>query len=130
MERCTTSERLRFLMQERRLRQVDILELCRPYAEQYDVRIEKNDISAYVNGKYLPQQHKLTILARALDVSEAWLMGYAVPMERHPLQNENETNADDLTRRIMSLSPENRARILERLQVLEEEEQAKANAHD
>lgn len=128
MEKCTTAERLVSLMRDRHLRQVDILDLCQPYAKKYNVRIEKNDISAYVNGKYLPAQHKLSILAMALNVSEAWLMGYDVPMERRSSQNQTETSAEEIARRILNLSPENRARILERLQVLEEEEASAADA--
>jgi len=129
MERCTTADRLSSLMRDRRLRQVDILEMCQPFAKKYNVRIEKNDISAYVRGKYLPAQHKLSILAMALDVSEAWLMGYDVPMERRSSQN-SETSAEEIAKRILNLKPENRARILERLQVLEEEEASAADVQD
>lgn len=42
----------------------------------------KSDISQYVSGKVEPGQDKLTILGLALNVSEAWLMGYDVPMAR------------------------------------------------
>lgn len=44
--------------------------------------LSKSLISGYLNGKYLARQDKLSILAEALNVSEAWLMGYDVPMER------------------------------------------------
>lgn len=88
MNKCTTADRLKYLMKERRIRQVDILELCRPYAEKYGVRIEKNDISAYVNGKYDPAQRKLKVLALALNVSEPWLMGFPVSMERMETENQ------------------------------------------
>ena len=69
-------------MESRNLRQVDILEKCEPYCKQYGVQLKKNALSEYVNGKTEPGQHKLTILGLALNVSEAWLMGYDVPMER------------------------------------------------
>lgn len=39
-------------------------------------------MSQYVSGRTEPGQDKLTILGLALNVSEAWLMGYDVPMER------------------------------------------------
>ena len=82
MKISNTSERLKTLMESRNLRQVDILEKCEPYCKQYGVQLKKNALSEYVNGKTEPGQHKLTILGLALNVSEAWLMGYDVPMER------------------------------------------------
>lgn len=82
MKISNTSERLKTLMDSRNLRQVDILEKCEPYCKQYGVQLKKNALSEYVNGKTEPGQHKLTILGLALNVSEAWLMGYDVPMER------------------------------------------------
>ena len=39
-------------------------------------------ISIYLNGKYEAKQNILYRLAKTLDVSEAWLMGYDVPKER------------------------------------------------
>lgn len=45
-------------------------------------QISKALISGYINGKYIAKQNKLTLLANALNVNEAWLMGYNVPMER------------------------------------------------
>jgi len=76
MKRHTTSERLNEIMSKRNIRQVDILEKCKPYCEQYKIRLGRNDLSQYVSGKNEPGQEKLTILAKALNVSEAWLMGY------------------------------------------------------
>ncbi|MBQ6946773.1 MAG: hypothetical protein IJN42_01895, partial [Clostridia bacterium] len=79
----TTAQRLKYIMNLKGLRQVDILRKCAPYCEQHNVRLEKNDLSQYVAGKILPKQDKLTVLALALNVSEAWLMGYDVPMDRN-----------------------------------------------
>ena len=53
--------------------------------------MNKNDLSQYVNGKTEPGQEKLTILGLALNVNEAWLMGYDVPMERDSQQTEQKT---------------------------------------
>lgn len=80
MKQENTSIRLKKLMQERNLRQVDILELTAPLCKKYDVKMNKSDISQYVSGKVEPSQDKLVILGMALNVSEAWLMGYDVPM--------------------------------------------------
>lgn len=83
MKNHTTSQRLKQLMDVRNLRQVEILEAADPYCRKYGVRLGKNDLSQYVSGKVEPGQEKLTILGLALGVSEAWLMGYDVPMERN-----------------------------------------------
>lgn len=83
MKKCTTSDRLKQIMKERNLRQVDIIEAAEPYCKKYGVKLEKNALSQYVSGKVEPGQEKLTILGMALGVSEAWLMGYDVSMERH-----------------------------------------------
>ena len=66
-------------MQERNLKQVDILNLAEPYCKKYDIKLTKVDLSKYVSGKVEPGQAKLFILAAALNVSEAWLMGLDVP---------------------------------------------------
>ncbi len=83
MKSYNTMLRLKSLMQERGLRQVDILSLTKPYCEKYGVKFNKSDISQYLSGKTEPNQDKLAILGMALDVNEGWLMGYDVPMDRN-----------------------------------------------
>lgn len=78
----TTAERLKYLMETRNLKQVDILRMAEPYCKMFNIKLGKNDLSQYVNGHSRPMQKKLTILGLALNVSEAWLMGFEVPMER------------------------------------------------
>lgn len=51
-------------------------------------------ISQYRSGKYEPKQDRLDEFAKALDVSEGWLMGYDVPMERKS-REENKKPAED-----------------------------------
>lgn len=46
--------------------------------------IDKGQLSSYISGKYKPRQSNIDALAKALNVSEAWLMGFDVPMERQP----------------------------------------------
>lgn len=79
MPKENTSVRLKQIMAERALRQVDILKLCEPYCQKYDVKIGKTDLSQYVSGKVNPGSDKLRVLAAALNVSETWLMGYDAP---------------------------------------------------
>ena len=82
MKRSNTSERLKQIMKDRNLRQVDILEKAKPYCDKYNIRLGRNDLSQYVSGKVIPGQDKLTILGLALNVTETWLMGYDVQQER------------------------------------------------
>ena len=44
--------------------------------------IDRAAISRYLSGAYEPKQDRIYSIAKALDVSEAWLIGYDVPMER------------------------------------------------
>lgn len=92
MKITNTSSRLKSLMLERNLRQVDILNAAKPFCAQYGVKLEKNDLSQYVNGKVEPGQEKLTILGLALNVSEAWLMGYDVASSRSETAIPNAPN--------------------------------------
>ena len=86
MKELTTADRLKQIMSERGLKQVDILEACKPYCERYGVQLKKNDLSQYVSGKVEPKQDKLSILGMALNVNEVWLMGYNVPSGRKELE--------------------------------------------
>ncbi len=48
--------------------------------------IRASSISDYLNGKYEPKQDKIDKLARALNVTPAWLMGYGRISDNLPLQ--------------------------------------------
>ena len=65
-------QRLRQAMEQRGLKQV---ELCEKSG------IPKSALRQYLRGAFEPKQDRLWALAKALGVSEAWLMGYDVPME-------------------------------------------------
>lgn len=78
----TTGKRIRTIMNERNLKQVDILRMCEPFCSKFGIKLAKNDLSQYINDKVQPGQDKLSVLGLALNVSEAWLMGYDVPKER------------------------------------------------
>lgn len=80
--KVTTAERLREIMAERNLKQADILDITKPFCERYQVKLGKGSISQYLSGYAAPGQAKLFVLAKALNVNEAWLMGYDVPRER------------------------------------------------
>ena len=95
--RKTTSERLKLIMDAKQIRQIDILNAAKPFCQKYGVKLERNDLSQYVSGKVLPGQDKLTILGLALNVSEAWLMGFDVPMEREIVPAAQEEGNERIT---------------------------------
>ncbi len=88
MKKYTTSERLKQIMSERGLKQVDILRSAKPFCEKTGISLGKSSLNQYISGYAEPGQHKLYILGLALNVSEAWLMGYDVPIERTPSKVE------------------------------------------
>lgn len=88
--RAPISQRLREAMQLRRLRAVDLSDRA---------GVPKGAISYYLADKSTPKADRLHILARALDVSEAWLMGYDVPMQREDMKKKN----DQLARLIVRM---------------------------
>lgn len=52
--------------------------------------VPKGAVSYYLAGKSKPKSDRLYIIAKALDVSEAWLLGYEVPMGRTDDQKKND----------------------------------------
>ena len=71
---ATMAERLRQIMEERDLRQADILRMAEEVSGPD--KLTKTDLSQYVSGKVRPGPGKLRLLAKALGVGEAWLLGY------------------------------------------------------
>lgn len=84
----TTAARLQQVMNERNLKQVDVISLSKVHQKELGVKLGKSALSQYINGKSTPDQEKLVLLARTLGVSEAWLMGYDVPMTKEQAQSQ------------------------------------------
>lgn len=61
--------------------------------------IAKSTLSYYLAGKAAPKADRLHIICKALNISEAWLLGFNVPMERTAEQKKN----DDLVQVIAKL---------------------------
>lgn len=59
-------------------------ELCRL------ANVPKSSLSLYLSGAYEPKQDRIYAMAKVLNVSEAWLMGYDVPMEREKVISPDE----------------------------------------
>lgn len=103
---ATFSERLNLIMKEKKLRQVDVLNLAKPYQQKYNIKFNKSHLSQYVNGKFNPDDDKIFLLSKVLDVSEAWLLGYNVPRTREVDIIEN-TLSEKITTTVQKLNEEN-----------------------
>ena len=82
MSKISSHIRLNEIMRIRRMRQTDVILKAEPYCKQYGIKLGKSTLSQYLSGKVEPSHDKLYILGLVFNVSEAWLMGYDVPMER------------------------------------------------
>lgn len=115
MSEVTTKDRLHQILDERNWKQVDLLNHCQVVAKAYNTNISKSNISSWLSGRYEPNQHKLFILAKSLNVSEAWLMGYDVPRDwkenKDELVNEFEQLFNELT-------PENQQKAIKILRTM------------
>ena len=69
----TCGERIKRALRIRGMRQYELCQLT---------KIPKSAISQYVSGAFEPKQDRVYLIAKALNVSEAWLMGFDVPMAR------------------------------------------------
>ena len=67
------AERLNYAMNIRNMKPVQLSELT---------GITKSKISSYMSGRFKAKQDGVYLIAKALNISEAWLMGFDVPMER------------------------------------------------
>lgn len=81
----TTAKRLKEGMELRCLKQSDMVERT---------GISKGALSSYLSGRYVPKQNNIYLLAKALNVNEAWLMGADVPMEKQNYEDTLTADAD------------------------------------
>lgn len=58
--------------------------------------ISKSSISSYCRQRWQPKQDALHKMAMVLDVSELWLAGYDVPMERPVAQKKMDQLAESI----------------------------------
>lgn len=75
----TISNRIKYAMNQLGLKQADIVART---------GINKGALSSYIAGRYEPKQNNIYLIAKALNVSEAWLLGADVPMSRAPTQKK------------------------------------------
>ena len=82
--------RLREAMEARRMKAVELSKRT---------NVPEGAISYYLAGKSQPKGDRLHKLSVALGVSEAWLLGYDIPMDRTQEQKKN----DDLAKIVVQM---------------------------
>lgn len=87
------NERLIQAMSQRNINQSQLVKMT---------GINKGALSSYVNGRYEPKQSNTYLLAKALRVNEAWLMGYDVPMSSQHIDLSKEPKTLNLWIRSVS----------------------------
>ena len=70
----TLKARLKSILDEKDMRPIELSKLT---------GITASSISDWLNGKYEPKADKIYLMAEALGVSPAWLMGKDVPKDRN-----------------------------------------------
>jgi transcriptional regulator with XRE-family HTH domain len=79
------------IAQALKIREIKPADLCKL------AKVPKSSLSLYMSGAYEPKQNRVYDMALALNVSEAWLMGYDVPMERESTPDQLFGNSEQLT---------------------------------
>lgn len=85
------------IAQALKIRNMKQSELCK-YA-----KVPKSSLSLYLSGAYEPKQNRIYDMAKALDVNEAWLMGYDVPMEKENKISPNEPKLNEGEKALLEL---------------------------
>lgn len=80
MSKVDIKDRIKEALDKREITQTELAEKA---------HIDKGQLSSYISGKYKPRQNNIDALATALNVNEAWLMGFDVPMERDSYEDQN-----------------------------------------
>lgn len=93
----TTSKRIQEAMDLRGLKQVDLVE---------KTGISKGALSSYLSGRYVPKQYNTFLIAKALNVSEAWLSGADIPMERDSYNDQWDKEAEQFSDSVNSFHNE------------------------
>lgn len=74
------ANRLAIAMQLNNINQIELSEKTKAFSKT----ISQSLINKYLKGKALARQDNIYILCKILNVDEAWMMGFDVPIERTP----------------------------------------------
>lgn len=81
MDKYERRNRIREALSIRNMKQVELCE---------KTGIKKSSINNWLGQRWQPKQDAIMKMAQALDVSEMWLAGYDVPMERPVEQKKSD----------------------------------------
>ena len=91
----TISVRIKKALKIKGMKQAELCKLA---------NIPKSSLSQYLSGDFEPKQDRIYLISKALNVSEAWLMGFDVPMERQVKKNSpSETDLSEGEQMILDL---------------------------
>ena len=102
----TCGKRIEKALRIRKMKRADLCKLA---------NVPKSSLSLYLKGAYEPKQDKIYKMAMVLNVSENWLMGYDVPMERNETTSPNPIGLTDSEKIMLDLFrqiPESQQRVL------------------
>lgn len=91
---ASCSRRISEALAKRGMKQAELCKLA---------SVPKSSLSLYLSGAYEPKQDRIYAIARVLDVDEAWLMGYDVPMERDKKVPIAESDLNDGEKTLLEL---------------------------
>ncbi|SES96870.1 aminotransferase class I/II-fold pyridoxal phosphate-dependent enzyme [[Clostridium] polysaccharolyticum] len=107
MKNSTFAERLIMAMNNKNLKQVDLIR----FAETRGIKLGKSQVSQYVGGKAVPRNNIAMFLAETLDVTIDWLYGNQISEEvnipdttAHLNENELNINGGDGSMRVFKKS--------------------------
>lgn len=90
------AERLRYIMQEKRLKQVDVIRLVQSLDEKDRVKLGKSHMSQYLSGKTEPRIEVVRALAKALRVNPLWLLGEDASIElEHKVEDDKKDRLEN-----------------------------------
>lgn len=80
-----------------RLKQALVIRNIKPIELSEATKIPKSAISQYMSGYTKPKQDRIFSICKVLQINEAWLLGYDVPMEKNEMSTNSISSDIDLT---------------------------------
>ena len=102
----TCGKRIEKALTIRKMKQADLCKLA---------HIPKSSLSLYLREAYEPKKDRIYEMANVLNVSEMWLWGYDVPMEREEIAAPNSMTLTDSEKIMLDLFrriPESQQNVL------------------
>lgn len=85
-------DRLKELLEMQNMKQIDLVKLSQENSKTYGKPLSRSMVSRYLSGEYEPNSSNIVMIAELLDVSEAWLLGFDVPMRKDDTSKQSLSN--------------------------------------